>query len=216
MKRTVALIMILVLGGMLVFGFSGCSGKKYRVDYGGQKDCFKGAKDYYPAGKKVTLYYDIIATDTDYSFYVNGERVNPDYSESKGYIISFVMPEQDITIKVESKNSMEYIPEGGEKAVLSFSSFDGGGPEFSVKIEDESVVSCDMVRDYGNQNHAEIDGAAYDWVITFTGLAPGETKVTVSARSPIADNFDSYYTASVDEELNVTLTLIETVEIENY
>ena len=73
-----------------------------------------------------------------------------------------------------------------------------------------------MVRDYGSQNHAEIDGAAYDWVITFTGLAPGETKVTVSARSPIADNFDSYYTASVDEELNVTLTLIETVEIENY
>ena len=211
LKKISVLIIILLMGGMFMFGLSGCSGEKYRVDYGGQKDSFKGAKDSYAAGKKVTLYYDMIATDTDYSFYIDGERINPDYSEKKGYIIEFTMPSHDISVSVESVNSMTYVPEGKE-TVLRFGSFDGGGPEYFVKIEDESLLRYDSYSDYGSEDPGEVDGASYDEVITFTGVAPGETKVTISARSPIADNFDSIYTAVIDENLNVNLTLIETTE----
>ena len=35
-----------------MLGLFGCSAKKYRIDYGGNKDCFKGAKDEYRAGEK--------------------------------------------------------------------------------------------------------------------------------------------------------------------
>ena len=36
-----------------------------------------------------------------------------------------------------------------EKAVLSFSSFDGGGHEYSVEIEDPEILTYTSKRDYG-------------------------------------------------------------------
>lgn len=88
--------------------------KKYKVDYQGRKNCFEGAKDAYHAGKHVVLYYPFIATDTDYSFFVDGERYNAKYTDN-GYEISFIMPEHDVTVRVESRNSMMCLqPETGE------------------------------------------------------------------------------------------------------
>ena len=81
--------------------------EKYEVDYLGCKDDFKKAKDSYEEGKKVTLYYDIIATDTDYTFYLDDEVLDVDYSDSKGYIITFIMPDHNVTLRVESRNTME-------------------------------------------------------------------------------------------------------------
>ena len=101
--------------------FSGCfpmiGGKKYKVDYNGQKDSFEGARDYYRVGEKVSLAFGMIATDTDYSFYVDGEKVNPKYDEKKGYIIEFVMPERDVSVKWSSRNSMMYDPNANPEAI---------------------------------------------------------------------------------------------------
>lgn len=83
--------------------------KKYRVDYHGRKSAFEGARDAYKAGEQVTLYYGFIATDTDYSFYVDGGRFNAPYTD-KGYEISFVMPAHDVDVRVQSRNSMVYQP----------------------------------------------------------------------------------------------------------
>ena len=58
--------------------FTGCSGIRYSVSYDRKED-YSRAKDTYPAGKKVTLYYNLIGTDTDYSFYLDGERLNTTY-----------------------------------------------------------------------------------------------------------------------------------------
>ncbi len=99
-------------------------------------------------------------------------------------------------------------PESGD-ATLSFSSFDGGGPEYSVKIDDPEIVGYESRRIYNKPDHEEMTGAGYQVFITFTGKKEGETTATVSARSPIAENFDEEYRVSVDGELNVTLTLIE-------
>ena len=101
--------------------------------------------------------------------------------------------------------------ESDEKgATLSFSSFDGGGPEFSIAIDDPDVLAAEQTRKYGNPRHAEMDGSPFDVVFRFTGLKPGETTLTISARSPIADNFDALYTAKVDASLSVSLEEIET------
>ena len=57
-------------------------GKKYKVDYCGQKFAYKNAKDEYKAGDNVTLYYSMIATDTDYFFTLDGAKLFIDYDVS--------------------------------------------------------------------------------------------------------------------------------------
>ncbi len=97
-----------VLTGSILL-FNSCNNAKaYTVDYCGDKDSYENAKDKYKAGEKVEVYYYMIATDTDYSFYLDDERINPDYEESKGYIIRFTMPEHNVKLRCESKNSMLY------------------------------------------------------------------------------------------------------------
>ena len=99
---------LLVLTGVLfMFLFSGCGKPKYKVNL---DDGFKSNKSAYAAGEKVTMYYDIIATDTDYSFSSKDVEFKQDYSHDKGYIFTFTMPAHDVTIEVHSSNSMMYIP----------------------------------------------------------------------------------------------------------
>ena len=74
--------------------------KKYYVDYCGKKDAFSCAKDFYHAGEKVTIYYPHVATDTDYYFNVDSEQFTCDFSNEKGYILSFIMPARSIKISV--------------------------------------------------------------------------------------------------------------------
>ena len=96
------------------------------------------------------------------------------------------------------------------EAVLRFSSFAGGGYEYTVKIDDPSVAGCDTRYEY--EEHAEeIDGASFDFIVSFTGLKPGSTSVTVYGRSPILENEDTIYTLSVDEALRITLTPVQAV-----
>ncbi len=95
--------------------------------------------------------------------------------------------------------------EGDGGAVLRFLSFDGGGHIYTVEIEDPSVLACEGERDYRGENPELVDGASFDQLFRFTGLAPGRTTVNVYGRSPILENDDHAYTAAVDDALNVTL-----------
>lgn len=90
-------------------------------------------------------------------------------------------------------------------AVLTFDSFDGGGPEYSVEIDDPELLTYTSTRRYYNPKHNEMCGSAYDVIFKFKGLKPGKTKLTIMARSPIAGNFDYTYEATVDEELSLRL-----------
>lgn len=94
-------------------------------------------------------------------------------------------------------------------ATLTFSSFDGGGPDFSLDIADPEIADYSRKRVYDNPNHEELDGAGYKMIFTFTGKKEGETTAKVTAFSPIADNFEMTYKVAVDSDLKVTLTLIE-------
>lgn len=90
-------------------------------------------------------------------------------------------------------------------AMLMFHSFDGGGPEFSVVIADESLISYSIRRRYSNADHGKLCGAGYSVEITFTALRTGVTEITIEERSPIADNLDHVYRAAVGSELDITL-----------
>ncbi len=101
--------------------------------------------------------------------------------------------------------------EAAGTAELRFSSFDGGGHEYKVEIEDPSILTYSAERDYG-KNHDELEtGSPFHMIFTFTGLKPGTTTVTVYGRSPIMENEDSVYTAVVDDSLDVTLQSVRQI-----
>lgn len=77
----------------------------YKVDYCGGKGCYNGAKDSYMEGEEVILRYMLIATDTDYSFYIDGQQIMAYYSNG-GMEIKFVMPGHDIKVECVARNTM--------------------------------------------------------------------------------------------------------------
>ncbi len=125
-------IVFYILLMALTIATAGCAaGKKaaYKIDFSGQRDYYcveipegrhvakkdlvhvgnlRGTRPHekYKAGKEVVLYFFMIATDTDYTFLLDGERLRPDYESDKGYIIRFTMPEHDVTLRCISRNSM--------------------------------------------------------------------------------------------------------------
>ena len=109
-KSVFAKILIMIVMGGVMFGLFGCGGEKYTVNFENEftKECFDGLKDSYSEGSKVKLCYgnEYIGTDSDYSFYLDDERLSVDYKASKGYIITFSMPDHDVTLKVRHSNSM--------------------------------------------------------------------------------------------------------------
>lgn len=98
MKKAVVILIIILI---TVIACS-CAGDKYDVDFLGEEYSFR-------AGKKVTLYFDLIATDTDYSFYMDGEYFDCTYDEKKGFVFEFVMPDHDVVFTMDAKQSMMYI-----------------------------------------------------------------------------------------------------------
>ena len=102
MKRTAALLLALAC----LLALSGC-GTKYRVDYDGDEEFYDGAKASYRAGETVTLYYTLMATDSDCAFYLDGESLHFTYVEGKGFKIRFKMPAHDVKLECVWTNTME-------------------------------------------------------------------------------------------------------------
>lgn len=77
----------------------------YVIDYCGLENIYENAKSFYKAGELVVLRYSLIATDTDYSFTLDGESV--DYSYKNGaFEISFNMPDHNVKLELHSVNTM--------------------------------------------------------------------------------------------------------------
>ena len=95
-------------------------------------------------------------------------------------------------------------------AVIRFSSFSGGGYEYTAEAEDPSVIQCEIRYEY-EPNAEELDGASYDCLVILKGMKAGSTGITVRGRSPILENEDYIYTAEVDEDLKVTLTPVKKI-----
>ena len=107
---------LILLAAALAVGLAGCTGpapKKtlYKIDFGG---AFPDERDEYAAGETVRIKIPL-ATDTDYTFSVDGENVMPEVSSKGTHLIyKFVMPEHDVKVEFSSRNSMVYIPQAPE------------------------------------------------------------------------------------------------------
>lgn len=92
-----------------------------------------------------------------------------------------------------------------KQAVISFHSFDGGGPAYDMKIDDPDIVSCEKTHAYNDPKHAEQDGSAYTVTFTLTGKKPGVTHAIITEHSPIESTDTLYrYQITVADDLSVT------------
>lgn len=104
---------------VLALALAGCGGEdaKYRVDYNGEKGWYEDARDEYAAGETVRIYFPFVATDTNYYFYLDGERLYPEYVDGKGFEIVFTMPARDVFLMKEEVNTMENTAEPVELVI---------------------------------------------------------------------------------------------------
>ena len=96
---------IILIGVIIMLSLSACGRQKYTVNFDG--GFFESKRTQYAAGEIVTVRYDIIATDTDYHFYIDDDvEMKQDFDG--GYVFTFIMPDHDVTLHEESYNSMVY------------------------------------------------------------------------------------------------------------
>ena len=112
-------IAVILLGVILIMNITGCGGPKYKLEYDGYG--FKSKKTEYQEGEKVTVYYDLIGTDTDYWFSLDCDdvKLKQDWDNTHGYIFTFTMPAHDVKISVSSRNSMDYDPDASDHGPVS-------------------------------------------------------------------------------------------------
>ena len=103
-KNSFKISISVIMGVMLMLALFGCGKQKYKLIL---PSGFESGKTSYAPGEEVTVSYDIIATDTDYSFYCDADDMKQGYTDKDGYVFSFIMPERDVRFWKESYNSME-------------------------------------------------------------------------------------------------------------
>ena len=91
----------------------------------------------------------------------------------------------------------------GRDAVLTFHSFQGGGPGYTATIANSAVASVTVFE--GAPSKKDSDGAGFDVTVRVTGKQPGATTLLIEQRSPLGGNCDILYDVTVDEAFDVLL-----------
>lgn len=141
---------------------------------------FEADETFYAEGEKVKVYYSIIATDTDYRFYTDSDDVDLtiDFSEKKGYIIKFRMPDHDVELHLDSYNTMDPIEPD---------------PVVEEKIREIDYTSPDSVLEFAVGTWTLVDNV--------TGTAYGELNV-------YEDGTCDFYKMTDRKTFNGTLSFI--------
>ena len=88
----------------------------YTVDFKGANYAFMDVRTgepptgLYAAGDSVMFIFVMRATDTDYSFFLDGESIYESYHPEYGYCFQFMMPDHDVKFIWTSRNTMLYDP----------------------------------------------------------------------------------------------------------
>ena len=187
-------IILIMTGVLCMLSLCGCGGQKYKLNYDGYG--FESKKTEYAAGEKVTVRYDMIGTDTDYSFFIDDDvEMKQDYDG--GYVLKFTMPAHDVTLRVESHNSMEYIPETELPEPETLPEEDSGEADRAIAAE---LDETKMVFDYFRGTVATADGDGHDEMVLY-GRTEGEGLILANYRKPVGEDEESRRLCIVPESV---------------
>lgn len=92
----------------MILGLFGCGQQKYKLELDGYG--FSSDASSYAEGEMVKVVFGLIATDTNYSFYLDCEDTDLKVNfENEAYILTFRMPAHDVKLSVSEKNTMVYM-----------------------------------------------------------------------------------------------------------
>lgn len=130
-----------------------------------------------------------------------GDYVRVDYKGCAYYTC-------DSEIIADTKRYFDAVFSGGiEPAVLTFSSFDGGGPEYSFKTETKGIFTWYCSVRYNKENHEELCGAGYDIFYELYPLRKGSATARITSSSPICPEESFRLYVDVDENLDIKYEL---------
>ncbi len=110
-----------------------------------------------------------------------------------------------------------YLAEERETFSLSFSSFDGGGPEYRPVIADPEMLDWGSRREYDEPYDPMATGSGYTVTLEFRGRIPGKTEMYIEMDGPLVpvavdgEPPRTVYVLEIDGEYNVKL--LETKEV---
>lgn len=100
-----------------------------------------------------------------------------------------------------------YLAADAQTFQMSFSTFEGGGPEYRLVFSAPEKVWVSGSRAYDEPSDIPPPGAGVTETLTVHGRIPGRTEMTVevSGLTPLNDAPQSVYVLEVDDDYNVTL-----------
>ena len=103
-----------------------------------------------------------------------------------------------------------YLAVGAETFELTFSSFDGGGPEYHPILTAPEKVWVSLARESGASEDPAPPGSAFTEIMTFHGRIPGRTELRIDASGPLVpvpvlSGPAMVYVLEVDNNYNVRL-----------
>lgn len=98
----------IILVGIMILGLFGCGQHKYKLELDGYGLSSKDSS--YAEGSLVKVILGLIATDTDYSFYLDCDdtELKVDF-ENEAYVITFRMPAHDVKLSMRERNTMVHM-----------------------------------------------------------------------------------------------------------
>lgn len=134
-------------------------------------------------GRRIELTYDDGST---YALYSDKAVDGPIFHETQCFLDS-------------------YLAEDAQTCQMSFSSFDGGGPEYRLVFSAPEKVWVSARREYDEPAELRPPGSGYTEVVTVHGRVPGRTEMTieVSGLTPLSDEPETVYVLEVDDDYNV-------------
>ena len=145
-KRIICRALLLALTASTLLFFPACNAAKHKIDYCGQKEFYDRPPESCSAGKKVELCYkgEFVATDTDYTFFVDGEKASAKADDDGNIILRFVMPDHDVRVRCFANVTMR---EAGDLMLVDYydavTGTDGGDRSYELVL---NLTTDDSIR----------------------------------------------------------------------
>lgn len=157
----------------------------------------------YEPGDNVTLIFSMIATDTNYSFKVEGvDDYSVDYYEDKGFLIQFIMPHSDVKVTHTEKNTMEReFPDEPDEITISFPENPSTPLHWLYKVEPEGILEVvdDIYVSKQNTSSEPVDGlgGTHFWKFKIVGDGVVELRFYDTDYEEINDMDEEYEKATI-------------------
>lgn len=114
---------------------------------------------------------------------------------------------EDTTGATSSMTDTNQSISGWKEIKWQLSSFDGGGPEYDITFEDDTIATYSVEKKYRDPDHDKMTGSPFTYTYIFKGVKPGTTKMTVEETlqggSLLEDR--KYYIVTVCDDLTIII-----------